>query len=155
MEEQFIDKGNHPVNIEKSKEVYYELSKQISRDSNENNSNKVEDSSEITFNEHTKDRFNLHDFLSNDKQKLEDAGKTSNKRLGLAWKNLRVNGAGGESTFVKTFPEAVLGTFGPDVYNFIIGYFPQLDIIGKKTPIRPLIHDFTGALGNEMMLVLG
>lgn len=66
-----------------------------------------------------------------------------------------MNGAGGESTFVKTFPEAVLGTFGPDGYNLITGYFPKLDVIGKKTPIRPLIHDFTGALGNEMMLVLG
>ncbi|TIC09163.1 P-loop containing nucleoside triphosphate hydrolase protein [Wallemia mellicola] len=155
MENPFVDEGNHLVDIDKSKEVYRKLSKQLSRDDNKDISNTVEDSSEVTLNEYNKGRFNLRDFLSNDKHQLEEAGKTSNKHLGLAWKGLRVNGAGGESTFVKTFPEAVLGTFGPDVYNFITGYFPKLDVIGKKTPIRPLIHDFTGALGNEMMLVLG
>ncbi|TIB72352.1 hypothetical protein E3Q23_03425 [Wallemia mellicola] len=156
MEDQFIDKGNNLVDIDKSKEVYRKLSKQLSRDDNESIKNTAEESSETTLNEHPSEgRFDLHGFLSNDKQQLVEAGKTSNKHLGLAWKNLRVNGAGGESTFVKTFPEAVLGTFGPDVYNFITGYFPKLDVIGKKTPIHPLIHDFTGALGNEMMLVLG
>ena len=76
--------------------------------------------------------------------------------MGVSWKNLTVKGAGGGSTFIKTFPDAVLGTLGPDLYNFVTHYIPQLNVFGKKPPVRTLINSFAGSLyGGEMMLVLG
>lgn len=76
--------------------------------------------------------------------------------MGIAWKDLTVKGAGGGSTFIKTFPDAVIGTLGPDAYHFITQYIPQLNIFGKSPPVRNLINSFNGTLGGgEMMLVLG
>lgn len=69
MEDPFIDQGNHLVDIDKSKEVYRKLSKQLSRDDNQDIANTAEESSETTLKEHPSEgRFDLHGFLSNDKK---------------------------------------------------------------------------------------
>lgn len=79
----------------------------------------------------------------------------SAKKVGVVWKNLTVKGAGSTAIFVKTLPDAVLGTFGPDLYRIITGYISQLKF-GRSAHTRTLINDFSGMVRDgEMMLVLG
>ncbi|KAI0204830.1 ABC-2 type transporter-domain-containing protein [Astrocystis sublimbata] len=78
----------------------------------------------------------------------------SEKRVGVVYRNLNVKGIGSAASFVRTVPDAVVGTFGPDLYNNITKLFPSL--LFRKPPTRTLIHDFTGCVRDgEMMLVLG
>ena len=57
--------------------------------------------------------------------------------------------------FPKTLPDAIMGTFGPDLYRLVTRFVPALGF-GQKPQTRDLIKDFTGAVRpGEMMLVLG
>ncbi|KAK5088657.1 ATP-binding cassette transporter snq2 [Lithohypha guttulata] len=79
----------------------------------------------------------------------------SAKRLGVLFKDLTVKGVGASMIFTKTVPDAILGTFGPDLYRIVCRFIPALHI-GKKPPVRTIINNFTGAVrAGEMMLVLG
>ncbi|KAM0554199.1 hypothetical protein ACHAPJ_007001 [Fusarium lateritium] len=76
------------------------------------------------------------------------------KRVGVVYENLTVKGAGSTTSFVRTVPDAILGTFGPDLYHVITRFIPSLRF--GKPPTRTLINDFTGCVRDgEMMLVLG
>ncbi|KAH7134270.1 ABC-2 type transporter-domain-containing protein [Dactylonectria macrodidyma] len=76
------------------------------------------------------------------------------KRVGVIYEALTVKGVGNTTSFVRTLPDAILGTFGPDLYRLVSRFFPSLQF--RKPPTRTLIHDFTGCVRNgEMMLVLG
>lgn len=78
----------------------------------------------------------------------------SAKKVGVMYKNLTVKGVGSAATFVKTLPDAILGTFGPDLYRLISRFIPALRF--KNGELRTLINDFTGVVRDgEMMLVLG
>lgn len=80
----------------------------------------------------------------------------STKKVGVVFKGVTVKGIAGGSTTVKTVPEAIMGTFGPDLYRMITGFVPALKFGAKAPPVRDLIHDFTGVVRpGEMMLVLG
>lgn len=58
------------------------------------------------------------------------------------------------ASFVRTVPDAIIGTFGPDIYRNVTKFFPSLRL--WNPPTRTLIHDFTGCVRDgEMMLVLG
>ncbi|KAL8705645.1 MAG: hypothetical protein Q9201_001242 [Fulgogasparrea decipioides] len=79
----------------------------------------------------------------------------SAKKIGVVWKNLTVKGTGSMTSFAKTLPDAILGTFGPDLYRVVSGFVPALRF-RKSEETRTLINDFTGVVRNgEMMLVLG
>ena len=87
-------------------------------------------------------------------EKRTEAGE-SPKKVGVMYKNLTVKGVGAQATFSKTLPEAVIGTFGPDLYRLVTRFVPALHL-GKPPPTRDLIRDFTGSVRDgEMMLVLG
>lgn len=78
------------------------------------------------------------------------------KKVGVVFKNLTVKGAGGTTMTVKTLPEAIIGTFGPDLYRIVTSFIPALKIGNSQPPVRNLLHDFTGVVRpGEMMLVLG
>lgn len=78
----------------------------------------------------------------------------SAKKVGVIFKNLTVKGLGSTATFVRTLPDAVLGTFGPDLYHIICRFIPSL--AKKNGELRTLVHDFTGCVRDgEMLLVLG
>ncbi|KAL9072295.1 MAG: hypothetical protein Q9157_005144 [Trypethelium eluteriae] len=78
----------------------------------------------------------------------------SAKKVGVVFKDLTVKGIVASSSYVRTLPDAVLGTFGPDLYRIITGYVPALKI--EKPPTRNIIEKFTGVVRDgEMMLVLG
>ena len=101
------------------------------------------------------EEFKLGDFIREGHfEKRNDAGESA-KKVGVVFKNLTVKGVGSKMAFVRTLPDAVLGTFGPDLYRILSGYLPALKF-GRKPPTRDLIHDFTGVVRHgEMMLVLG
>ncbi|KAF2453557.1 putative ABC transporter [Lineolata rhizophorae] len=100
------------------------------------------------------DEFELDQFMQEGHFEKRKDGRSA-KRVGVMWKDLTVKGAGSTTSFVRTLPEAVLGTFGPDLYHLITRFIPALKF-GRKEPTRTLIHGFTGALRDgQMMLVLG
>ncbi|KIW94024.1 uncharacterized protein Z519_05340 [Cladophialophora bantiana CBS 173.52] len=87
-------------------------------------------------------------------EKRTEAGESA-KKVGVLFRNLTVKGVGAQATFTKTLPEAIIGTFGPDLYHLVTRFIPRLKF-GKSPPTRDLIHDFTGSVRDgEMMLVLG
>ena len=101
------------------------------------------------------EEFQLGDFLKDGHFEKRTEGGESAKRVGVVYKNLTVKGVGASVAFAKTLPEAIIGTFGPDLYRVICRFVPALRF-GKKPPTRVLIHDFTGAvLDGEILLVLG
>ena len=85
-------------------------------------------------------------------EKRVEAG--SAKKVGVIYKDLTVKGVAASASFVRTLPEAIVGTFGPDLYQFVSRYVPALT--RRRGETRDLIHDFTGCVRDgEMLLVLG
>ena len=100
------------------------------------------------------DGFELSEFMREGHFEKRKDGR-STKRVGITWKNLTVKGAGATATIVKTLPDALMGTFGPDLYRIITYFLPQFKL-NRHAQLRTLIHDFTGIVRpGEMMLVLG
>lgn len=100
------------------------------------------------------EEFQLDDFMREGHFEKRVDGHSA-KKIGVVWSNLTVKGAGSTAASVKTLPDAVLGTFGPDLYHLVTRFIPWLKF-GKPAPTRTLIHDFTGIVRDgEMMLVLG
>lgn len=97
--------------------------------------------------------FELADFMREGHfEKRTEAG--SEKRVGVVYKNLAVKGTGSTTSVVRTVPDAVLGTFGPDLYHLLCRWLPFIKL--GHTETRTLIHDYTGCVRDgEMMLVLG
>jgi len=100
------------------------------------------------------DDFQLDAFMKEGHFEKRTEGRSA-KKVGVVFKGLTVKGVGAGATFVRTVPDAVLGTFGPDLYRLITRFIPFLKI-GRGAPTRTLINDFTGVVRDgEMMLVLG
>ncbi|KAK0386033.1 hypothetical protein NLU13_5870 [Sarocladium strictum] len=103
--------------------------------------------------EESEDEFELGEFMREGHFEKRTDG-VSAKRLGLVYEGLTVRGTGSTTAFVRTVPDAVLGTFGPDLYKLITKLVPSLRV--RQPPRRTLVHDFTGVVRpGEMMLVLG
>lgn len=100
------------------------------------------------------DDFKLEEFMREGHFEKRTDGESA-KKVGVVWKNLTVKGVGSTSTFVKTLPDAILGTFGPDLYKILCHFFPPLQLNRHKN-MRTLLNEFTGVVRDgEMMLVLG
>ncbi|ETN46727.1 uncharacterized protein HMPREF1541_00916 [Cyphellophora europaea CBS 101466] len=101
------------------------------------------------------DEFALGDFLRDGHFEKRTPEGHSAKKVGVVYKNLTVKGIGATVAFTKTLPEAIIGTFGPDLYNLVCRFIPSLRF-GKKPPTKDLIKNFSGVVRDgEMMLVLG
>ncbi|KXG50355.1 CDR ABC transporter [Penicillium griseofulvum] len=101
------------------------------------------------------DSFDLGGFLTGGHLERRTTTGGPAKKVGVVFKNLTVQGVETGASFVRTLPQAVMGTFGPDLYNLVCQFVPQLRF-GKHPPVRNLIHDFSGAVREgEIMLVLG
>ncbi|KAK4451243.1 ABC-2 type transporter-domain-containing protein [Podospora aff. communis PSN243] len=99
------------------------------------------------------DDFELERFIRDGHLEKRTAEGGSAKKVGVVFKGLSVKGVGGDTKVVRTLPEAVIGTFGPDLWRWVSGWFPARR---KEGELRTLIHDFTGVVRHgEMMLVLG
>lgn len=100
------------------------------------------------------DGFELGEFMRGGQFEKHTSEAGSLKRVGVLYENLTVKGAGSTSSFVRTVPDAIMGTFGPDLYRLLSKYIPVLR--SKSVPTRTLIEDFSGCVRDgEMMLVLG
>ena len=114
----------------------------------------VEEAEEAIEGVEEREDFELDRFMKEGhfEKRVEDR---SAKKVGVIWKNLTVRGIGATSTTVKTLPDAILGTFGPDLYRLISRFIPALRL-NRHAQTRTLLRDFTGVLRDgEMMLVLG
>lgn len=101
------------------------------------------------------DDFALESFLKDGHFEKRTADGSA-KKVGVVFKHLTVQGVGATATFVKTLPEAIVGTFGPDLYKLCARFIPGLPMPGAGGEKRDLVHDFTGVVRNgEMLLVLG
>ncbi|KAK7755322.1 ATP-binding cassette transporter snq2 [Diatrype stigma] len=102
----------------------------------------------------SEDEFELGEFMREGHfEKRTEAGSSA-KKIGLIYENLTVKGVGSTASLVRTVPDAIIGTFGPDLYHLLCRVLPSLRF--RKPPTRALIHDFTGCVRDgEMMLVLG
>ena len=99
------------------------------------------------------EQFELDQFMREGHFEKRTDGR-SHKKVGVIWNNLTVKGVGATASFVRTLPDAIIGTFGPDLYRNITHFFPALARHNGET--RTLIHDFTGCVRDgEMLLVLG
>ncbi|PCG93662.1 CDR ABC transporter [Penicillium occitanis (nom. inval.)] len=99
--------------------------------------------------------FDLGEFLMGGTLERRTTAGEPAKRIGVLYKNVTVMGVQASASFVKTLPEALVGTFGPDLYHIVQYFFPKLRF-GKPPATRTLINDFTGVVRDgEMMLVLG
>ncbi|KAG4223645.1 hypothetical protein PC116_g27891 [Phytophthora cactorum] len=124
----------------------------LSRHDSTQAQDELEDKEKIVTEE--AEEFELGQFMRDGhfEKRTEDG---SAKRVGVIYKNLTVKGVESTSSFVRTLPDAILGTFGPDLYHILTRFFPVLRF-GRKQPMRTLINDFTGCVRDgEMMLVLG
>ncbi|KAI0404625.1 ABC-2 type transporter-domain-containing protein [Xylaria palmicola] len=112
-----------------------------------------EDTTDVEAGVPEEDEFELGKFMRDGQfERRTEAG--SEKRVGVIYRNLTVKGIGSTASFVRTVPDAIIGTFGPDLYRNITKFFPSFAL--RKPPTRTLIHDFTGCVRDgEMMLVLG
>lgn len=100
------------------------------------------------------DEFELDQFMREGHFEKRKDGKSA-KKVGVVFKNLTVKGTGSTATFVKTVPQAIIGTFGPDLYRIVTGFVPALRL-GRHKQTRVLLNDFSGVVKDgEMMLVLG
>lgn len=103
--------------------------------------------------EKDEDNFELDEFIREGHFEKRKDGRSA-KKVGVVFKNLTVEGVGDSVQFVKTLPQAVMGTFGPDLYRLLSRFLPFLQVRGGQR--RTLIHDFSGVVRDgEMMLVLG
>ena len=115
-----------------------------------------EEHGEISSSDRNSDEdFQLEQFMRDGHlEKRNEAGE-STKKVGVVFKNLTVKGVSTGATFVRTLPEAILGTFGPDLYRILGNYIPALRF-GRKPELRTLLNNFTGVVRHgEIMLVLG
>ncbi|KUJ20545.1 uncharacterized protein LY89DRAFT_705425 [Mollisia scopiformis] len=105
--------------------------------------------------EEEEEDFELGDFLQDGHFEKRQEGRSA-KKVGVVYKNLTVQGVGATTTFVKTLPSSVIGTFGPDLYKILSRFIPFLSQPGSHGQKRHLINDFTGVVRDgEMLLVLG
>lgn len=97
--------------------------------------------------------FELDQFIREGHFEKRKEGQSA-KKVGVIFKNLTVEGVGETVQFVKTLPDAIIGTFGPDLYRLLSRFLPFLRLDNGKR--RTLINDFSGVVRDgEMMLVLG
>ena len=89
----------------------------------------------------------LIEFLTHAQQQDEQYGRHG-KKLGVAYKGLSVKGLDSQTSYVKTFLDAVVGSCGPDLYRFVRKWILRRPPSG---PLRTLLHDFTGVVrGGEV-----
>ena len=87
-------------------------------------------------------------------EKRTEHGESA-KKVGVVFKDVTIKGTGSSTISAKSLPDAILGTFGPDLYRLVCRLIPSLNF-SRHQQLNTLIHSFTGIVRDgEMMLVLG
>ncbi|KAL2785477.1 ABC-2 type transporter-domain-containing protein [Aspergillus keveii] len=171
-EGQWGERGTEPVSRRGAMEDYEEMRRELTRLSLQRTKSTTKDAhrmrsrasqphdpemaeEDLEKEEEEFGSFDLTDFLMGGHLERRTTAGDPAKKVGVVFKNLTVKGVQTGASFVRSLPDAVMGTFGPDLYNIVCRFVPQLRF-GKQPPVRDLIHDFTGSVREgEMMLVLG
>ena len=104
---------------------------------------------------HQSEDFDLGPFIKEGHFEKRTEQGDSAKKVGVVFKNLTVKGVASSATTAKNMIDAIIGTFGPDLYHIISRFIPALRF-SKHQPLTTLTNDFTGIVRDgEMMLVLG
>ena len=69
------------------------------------------------------DEFELDTFLRDGYFEKRTIEGNSAKKVGVVFKGLTVHGFATKASFAKTLPDAVMGTFGPDLYHLLSRFF--------------------------------
>ncbi|KKK25750.1 hypothetical protein ARAM_002194 [Aspergillus rambellii] len=165
---QWGEQGVEPVSRRGAMEDFEEMRRELTRSTTRDAAHRLRSRAsqtqdpEMALDEETLSKtedefgtFDLTDFLMGGHLERRTTTGDPAKKVGVVFKNLTVKGVVTGASFVRTLPDAVVGTFGPDLYKIICHFIPQLRF-GQNPPVRDLIHDFTGSVREgEMMLVLG
>jgi ATP-binding cassette subfamily G (WHITE) protein 2 (SNQ2) len=92
--------------------------------------------------EEEKGEFELERFMREGHlEKRNGTGESANK-VGVVYKHLTVKGLGSSAAFVKTLPDAIMGTFGPDLYRILSNWLPALrfDNPGELRTLHPRLY---------------
>ena len=101
------------------------------------------------------EKFELGPFIREGHFDKRTESGSSAKKVGVVFKDLTVQGIVSSANYVRTLPNAILGTFGPDLYRIMCNFVPALRF-GRDQQLRTLTNNFTGIVRDgEMMLVLG
>jgi len=132
------------VNVEAAKQTFNDLERSLTREAAAKGQGEkdVEAQSED-------DEFNLRDYLQSVWNESSQAGVKA-KRIGVTWNDLTVRGVSSMQLKIRTFPDAVIGTFlGP---AFSIASKLGLFSMGE----RKILQGFNGSVRpGEMVLVVG
>ncbi|GAA5873664.1 hypothetical protein JCM8547_002670 [Rhodosporidiobolus lusitaniae] len=135
------------VDVQKAEREFESLRHELSRHSSRQQSKEARDLEKQDAG--SEGDFDLLHYLQGELDAADEAGRKS-KALGVAWKGLRVVGAGGDRQYISTFAHAVRDwcLWAPMKAMKLAGY-------GKEVP-RDLLCEFDGCLKpGEMCLVLG
>ena len=92
----------------------------------------------------------LIEFLTHAQQQDDQFGRHG-KKLGVAFKGLTVKGVDTQTSYVKTFPDAILGSLGPDLWRFVKTWILRQSPAKSSAPLRTLINEFCGVVrGGEV-----
>ncbi|KAI0347995.1 ABC-transporter [Trametopsis cervina] len=157
------DVGDHHVNIQRAEDIFNELSRELSRRSNEDPNRTrtvslVEEGKDLEkLGADGNERFDLREFLQSSNDANQSAG-IKHKHVGVTWENLEVDVIGGADfkIYIGTFGAATINFFLYPVmflWSFILSLLP---IKHKELPKRTILHKQSGVLKpGEMCLVLG
>jgi ATP-binding cassette subfamily G (WHITE) protein 2 (SNQ2) len=149
--------GEHPqgdVVVSAAMGEFHELERQLTARSRRSKAEPPQPDTESSSTRQSSDSFDLPEFLRKGIMDARTPNGDPTKRLGVSFKNLTVRGAKSSTAAVKTLPQAIINTFGPDLWTFLSDTLPILK--SNKGPTVNLIHDFTGTIRHgEIMLVLG
>ncbi|KAM7183929.1 putative ABC transporter [Naviculisporaceae sp. PSN 640] len=130
-------------------------SRPITRGTGQESDDEDESESTATPSDSEEDDFHLEQFMRDGHLEKRTESGESTKKIGVVFKHVTVKAVNSSASFVRTLPEAILGTFGPDLYHILCRWIPALRF-GRQGELRTLLHDFTGVVRHgEMMLVLG
>ncbi|KAL6706222.1 ATP-binding cassette transporter snq2 [Coniothyrium glycines] len=151
------------VNVRRAEAEFAELSKELSRASNQQRrlsrvqsrqSRKDQavpdvEKAGVAGSDSSDEPFDLEATLRGGRDEEEAAGIKS-KRIGVVWEDLTVSGIGGVKNYVKTFPDAFVSFFN------VFETAASLLGLGKKGTEFDILKNFRGvAKPGEMVLVLG
>ncbi|KAK4150580.1 ABC-2 type transporter-domain-containing protein [Chaetomidium leptoderma] len=142
------------ISVQQAEADFAELQRELShmsRASQKRNRDNEKGQLESGFpaSEETFEQFDLEAVLRGDLDAEREAGIRP-KHIGVYWDDLTVKGMGGQTNYVKTFPDAFIDFFD------VITPIRRMLGFGKKGVEATLLHNFKGACNpGEMVLVLG
>ncbi|KAK4183582.1 putative ATP-binding transporter [Podospora australis] len=141
------------VSIERAEADFIQLQRELSHMSRASRSRSHGDAekgqAQTDASSETLDQFDLEAALRGDLDAEREAGIRP-KHIGVYWDGLTVKGIGGQTNYVKTFPDAFV-----DFFDFVTPIRKMLGF-GKKGVEATLLDNFRGMCKpGEMVLVLG